>query len=178
MVTGYRPGALNRFGLDQQALAERHPGLVTASVSAWGTTGRWAGRRGFDSIVQAVSGIAMAESADGATPGVLPVQALDHSTGHFLSAAIIVALVEQRKHGGAFDVRMSLARTAHALLTSVDASADADETVVLPVIERQLARSGLSSLTYAPPVLAFADAPADYPRVGGAWGMDDAEWVS
>ena len=73
VVTGYRPGALARHGLNsRQALATIRPGVVVATLSAWGDTGPWGQRRGFDSIVQAASGIAMAESADGTTPGALP----------------------------------------------------------------------------------------------------------
>lgn len=177
LLTGYRPGALDRFGLAPRSLAERHPGLVTASVSAWGTNGRWAGRRGFDSIVQAASGIAMAESSDGVTPGALPVQALDHATGHFLAAGIALALLEQRRAGGSLDVRMSLARTAASLLSSTDLP-ESPADVALPTRERRLTGVGMSSLTYAPPVLAFAGAPSDYRHVGGRWGADVAEWVS
>src|SRR5690606_27326696 len=61
LVTGYRPGALGAFGLTTEELAARHPGLVVGRVSAWGHTGPWADRRGFDSIVQAASGIAVIE---------------------------------------------------------------------------------------------------------------------
>ena len=57
LLTGYRPGSLDRFGLD------RHPQLVHVSLSAWGTAGPWAGRRGFDSLVQVASGIAAACAA-------------------------------------------------------------------------------------------------------------------
>ncbi|NYF15644.1 crotonobetainyl-CoA:carnitine CoA-transferase CaiB-like acyl-CoA transferase [Microbacterium sp. AK009] len=160
VVTGYRPGALTRFGLNPGELAERHPGLITASISAWGTEGPWAARRGFDSIVQAVSGIATIESADGKTPGALPVQALDHATGHFLAAAIVQALGAQRQEGGSTDIRMSLARTAHALLTSAD-----------PATEP-------ASLITAPPPLAFPGAPEHYPVVGGEWGADAPDWLS
>lgn len=159
VVTGYRPGALARFGLEPEDLAARHPGLVTASVSAWGAHGPWAARRGFDSIVQAVSGIAMVESPDGETPGALPVQALDHATGHFLAAGIVRALGAQRREGGSIDIRMSLARTAHALLTSTDPATQA------------------AALVTAPPPLAFPGAPDHYPVVGGEWGADAAEWL-
>ncbi|WP_164861534.1 CoA transferase [Microbacterium sp. CPCC 204701] len=177
VLTGYRPGALARFGLDPQSLADRCPGIVTASVSAWGTSGRWAARRGFDSIVQAASGIAMIESADGEAPGALPVQALDHATGHFVAAGVALALVEQRRTGGSVDVRMSLARTAAALLSSTDLPEEPAE-VSLPSFERRLTGAGISSLTYAPPVLMFAGAPSDYRHVGRRWGADAAEWVS
>ncbi len=174
VLTGYRPGSLSRYGLDPETLAERHPGLVTASVSAWGWAGDWAHHRGFDSIVQAVSGIAAFESPDAATPGALPVQALDHSTGHFLAAAIALVLAEQRREGGSIDVRMSLARTAHALLTSPDPVGEPADGSALPFLERSL--GGGASLTYAPPVLAFVGAPDDYAHVGGRWGADPAEW--
>jgi len=174
LLTGYRPGSLSRYGLEPEALAQRHPGLVTASVSAWGWAGDWAPRRGFDSIVQAVSGIAVLEGADAATPGALPVQALDHSTGHFLAAAIALALAEQRREGGSIDVRMSLARTAHALLASSDPVGEPADRSALPALERRL--SAVASLTYAPPVLAFVGAPDDYAEVGGRWGADPAEW--
>lgn len=174
LLTGYRPGALDRFGLAPAQLAERHPGLVTAGVSAWGWIGPWAGRRGFDSIVQAATGIAVRESADGEMPGALPVQALDHATGHFLAAAITTALADQRAHGGSIDVRMSLARVAHALLDATGEDAGAGAAIPLPVRTRTLA--GGRRIDYAPPVLAFAGAPDDYPTVGGEWGVDAARW--
>ncbi|WP_055636412.1 CoA transferase, partial [Streptomyces griseoruber] len=76
VVTGYRPGALDRFGLSPEALAERRPGLVVAQVSAWGAYGPWGDRRGFDSLVQVATGIAAVEGSAG-RPGALPAQALD-----------------------------------------------------------------------------------------------------
>jgi crotonobetainyl-CoA:carnitine CoA-transferase CaiB-like acyl-CoA transferase len=177
LLTGYRPGALATFGLDPETLAEQHPGLVTGSVSAWGTSGPWAGRRGFDSIVQAVTGISHVESPDGVAPGALPAQALDHSTGHFLAAAITLGLIEQRASGGSIDVRMSLARVGHALLESPGGPTVAPPTIDSPPSRtRDLEGRGARSLTYAPPVLAFEGAPDDYPVVGGEWGTDPPRW--
>ena len=57
-VQGYRPGALAGRGFGADDLAGRHPGLVVVNVSAYGAAGPWGGRRGFDSLVQMVSGIA------------------------------------------------------------------------------------------------------------------------
>jgi len=116
LVHGYRPHALDRFGLGPQALAERHPGLVVVSLSAWGRRGPWGGRRGFDSIVQAASGIAMAESPDGDRPGALPCQLLDHGTGYLCAAAALQALTRQSARGGTRFRELSLARTAQWLL--------------------------------------------------------------
>ena len=122
LVHGYRPHALDRFGLDPQTLAERHPGLVVVSLSAWGSRGPWGGRRGFDSIVQAASGIAMAESPDGERPGALPCQLLDHGTGYLCAAAALRGLARQSVHGGTVFRELSLARTAHWLLGRADAA--------------------------------------------------------
>jgi len=121
LVHGYRPHALDRFGLTPGALAERHPGLVVVSLSAWGSTGPWGGRRGFDSIVQAASGIAVAESADGDRPGAMPCQLLDHGTGYLCAAAALRGLADQAVAGGTQVRELSLARTAHWLLGSAAA---------------------------------------------------------
>ncbi|EFC81265.1 CoA transferase [Parafrankia sp. EUN1f] len=110
LVTGYRPGAIEAFGL------RTPPGLVRARINAWGDAGPWAGRRGFDSIVQAAAGISLIESHDGVTPGALPAQALDHATGYFLAAAVIDALAARAIDGRGRDVVASLARTATWLL--------------------------------------------------------------
>ncbi|WP_333738954.1 CoA transferase, partial [Streptomyces sp. IBSBF 2806] len=111
VVTGYRPGALDRFGLSPEALAERRPGLVVAQVSAWGAYGPWSARRGFDSLVQVATGIAVTEGSV-ERPGALPAQALDHGTGYLLAAAVLRALTEQSYEGGSRFVRLALARTA------------------------------------------------------------------
>jgi hypothetical protein len=115
VVTGYRPGALEAFGLGDAQLAERHPHLVVASLSAWGRTGPWAERRGFDSLVQAACGIAWAEGRDGA-PGALPVQALDHATGYLLAAAVLRELAARRRGEAPRNLRLALAVTAADLM--------------------------------------------------------------
>ncbi|NEA87180.1 CoA transferase, partial [Streptomyces sp. SID14436] len=111
VVTGYRPGALDRFGLGPRALAERRPGIVVAQLSAWGAYGPWGDRRGFDSLVQVATGIAAAEGT-GERPGALPAQALDHGTGYLLAAAVLRALTDRSDTGGSRSVRVALARTA------------------------------------------------------------------
>ncbi|MBD0842417.1 CoA transferase [Streptomyces sp. TRM68416] len=123
VVTGYRPGSLDRFGLSPEALAERRPGVVVAQVSAWGAYGPWGGRRGFDSLVQVATGIAVTEGSR-ERPGTLPAQALDHGTGCLLAAAVLRALSEQYDEGGSRVVRLALARTA-LWLTSGSAAGEA-----------------------------------------------------
>ncbi|MBO3739174.1 CoA transferase [Actinoplanes flavus] len=115
VVTGYRPGALRRFGLAPDQIADRHPGTIVATLSAWGS-GPWAGRRGFDSLVQIATGIGWAVSPDGIRPGTLPCQLLDHATGYLLAAGILTALARRAAGGPATHVSVSLTRTATWLL--------------------------------------------------------------
>ena len=115
VVCGYRPGALDRFGLDPPSLIQRHPGLVAVYLAAWGHSGPWAGRRGFDSVVQAPTGIAAGQSGDGVEPGALPCQLLDHGTGYLAAAAAVDGIRRQSTEGGSHLRRLSLARTARWL---------------------------------------------------------------
>lgn len=176
LITGYRPGSLERFGFTREQIAERRPGLVVGSVSAWGTHGPWAGRRGFDSIVQAASGIAMVESEDGVTPGALPAQALDHSAGHFLAAGVIAALAAQRREGGTRFVDVALARVARALLDGPRWETKRAADVPRPALQRS--GGDPDELVTALPVLTYPGAPWAYPRIGGGWGLDAPEWIS
>ncbi len=116
VVTGYRPGSLRRLGLDEDQIAQQHPGTVLVSLSAWGTNGPWGDRRGFDSLVQIATGIGVASSPDGIRPGTLPCQLLDHATGYLLAAGALSALALRARTGQASHVSVSLSRTAQWLL--------------------------------------------------------------
>jgi crotonobetainyl-CoA:carnitine CoA-transferase CaiB-like acyl-CoA transferase len=182
VVTGYRPGALDRFGLSPRALAERRPGLVVAQLSAWGVDGPWAGRRGFDSLVQAATGIAAVEGS-AERPGALPAQALDHGTGHLLAAAVLRSLTDQTREGGSRFVRLSLVRTAAWLLDGVrpqgTEGARREHAGAYPGPEPWLAErdSPLGRLRYALPPVTYAGGPADWARPPGPWGADAAAWL-
>jgi crotonobetainyl-CoA:carnitine CoA-transferase CaiB-like acyl-CoA transferase len=117
-VHGYRPGALDALGFPPDERERIRPGLVDVAVDAYGWTGPWAGRRGFDSIVQSASGIAHAGmvAAGGDRPVPLPVQALDWSTGYLAAASAVAGLAQRAGTGRGSTWRLSLARTAHALL--------------------------------------------------------------
>ncbi|MGW3494888.1 CoA transferase [Streptomyces sp. NPDC001020] len=177
VVTGYRPGALDRFALAPEQLAERRPGLVVAQLSAWGAYGPWGGRRGFDSLVQVATGIAVTEGSVG-RPGALPAQALDHGTGYLLAAAVLRSLTDQTEEGGSRVVRLALARTAAWLLDGA-ARDDAEHAPAAydgPDAWLTEAGSVLGRLRYALPPVRFADGPDDWARPPGAWGADPARW--
>jgi CoA-transferase family III len=120
IVHGYRPGALERLSLGEADRRVLNSGLIDVSLCAWGWTGPWHGRRGFDSLVQMSSGIAKAgmgwKGADRPVP--LPVQALDHATGYLMAAAAIRGLTLRLREQRGIVAHLSLARTATALVGS------------------------------------------------------------
>ncbi|ALV36547.1 CoA transferase [Streptomyces sp. CdTB01] len=176
VVTGYRPGALDRFGLSPEALAERRPGVVVAQVSAWGAYGPWAGRRGFDSLVQVATGIAALEGSP-ERPGALPAQALDHGTGYLLAAAVLRALTEQSYEGGGRSVRLALARTAGWLVDGVEAGGHGEAAYDGPEPWLTETDSALGRLRHALPPVSFDGGPAGWARPPVPWGSAPARWV-
>lgn len=175
VLTGYRPGALDRYALTPRELAARRPGLVVARLSAWGRHGPWAGRRGFDSLVQAASGIAL-EEGGGASPGALPTQALDHGSGYLLAAGVLRSLTEQHTAGGARLVEVALAQTAAWLTHGLDAGpAPAPEGYAEGrwLTERATPRG---VLRHARPAVAYAGGPEDWAAPSGLLGADAPAW--
>lgn len=172
VVTGYRPGALSRFGLATDSLLRERPWLVCVTLSAWGAEGPWAHQRGFDSIVQAVTGIASTYGV-AHQPGALPVQALDHATGYLMAAAVIQLLAARPTSGGGA-AHLSLARTG-ACLQDLPAVNDAPSA---PSNDAWLTErdSSYGTLRYVrPPVLVDGEL-IDYPSPPDEYGAAPHRW--
>ncbi|MDQ1180391.1 CoA transferase [Rhodococcus sp. SORGH_AS_0301] len=197
VVGGYRPGSY----IDDHLRAHRPSGAIIGTVSAWGGRGPWARRRGFDSLAQAASGIANmcggkaggrsddggkaggrsddggkagGRSDDGGTtgvPGALPVQALDHASGHLLAAGIVDALTQRLDGGIGRTVSVSLARTA-AWLLDADGRVDTPADPVLPTDEHTVLHDDVRT---ARPALAEYD---DHPFPARPWGCDEPRFPS
>jgi crotonobetainyl-CoA:carnitine CoA-transferase CaiB-like acyl-CoA transferase len=133
---GYRPRALAALGFAAEDAARISPGIVYVSLSAYGSSGPWAERRGFDSLVQTATGFNHAEGqaagVDG--PKELPAQILDHVSGYLMAFGAMMARARQSREGGSWHVRVSLAQTGRWLwnlgrvadgLTTQDLKADA-----------------------------------------------------
>ncbi|WP_335943553.1 CoA transferase [Pseudomonas sp. G166] len=118
LLHGYRADALERLGYSAEQRRKMAPGLIDISLNAYGWSGPWQNRRGFDSLVQMSSGIAEAgmgwKQTDKPTP--LPVQALDHGTGYLMAASALVLLSRRLVSGQGGSARLSLARTAKLLI--------------------------------------------------------------
>jgi crotonobetainyl-CoA:carnitine CoA-transferase CaiB-like acyl-CoA transferase len=105
----YRPGTLAARGFSPEALAAMRPGIICVSLCAWGGSGPWRARRGFDSIVQSVSGMAHL-SARAGKPSYLPVSAVDYVSGYLMALGATVALARRAREGGSWLVSVALAR--------------------------------------------------------------------
>jgi crotonobetainyl-CoA:carnitine CoA-transferase CaiB-like acyl-CoA transferase len=178
VVTGYRPGALDRHGLSARELLDRHPGLIVAQLSAWGFDGPWAGRRGFDSLVQAASGIALLQAGADGRPGALPGQYLDHGTGYLLAAAVLRALTERHASGSGRLLRVALATTAGRLLDGLPAGDAPPPGGPAPAIGSRLAEtdSPMGRLRYALPPIDYDGAPATWSRPPSRPAADPPRW--
>ncbi len=113
VIDAFRPGALEQYGFGPHEIAAISANTSVVQVCAFDWVGPWAARRGFDSIVQSTTGIALAgmEMSDTETPTHLPVQVLDYATGLFAAAAAIRAVHRNRTVGGSSNAKLSLIRT-------------------------------------------------------------------
>jgi hypothetical protein len=117
-IHGYRPGALDGLGFDAAMRRNLAPGLVDVGLDAYGWSGPWAGRRGFDSLMQMSTGIADhgMRLVRKARPLPLPVQALDHATGYLIAATAIRGVTSRLENRTGTEARLSLARSAKLLI--------------------------------------------------------------
>lgn len=177
LVHGYRPGALDAL-VAPEMRAELAPKLIEICLDAYGWTGPWAGRRGFDSLVQMSCGIAEAgmrwQKAD--KPFPLPVQALDHATGYFMAAAAIASMTRALKGEGLATTRLSLARTAELL-----AEMSGDRTGGLKGSTADDLDTWIENTPWGPakrlkPAIQVAGSPMRWDRTATALGSAPARW--
>jgi hypothetical protein len=178
---GYRPRALASLGFSPEEAARINPGIVYVSLSAFGHTGPWAERRGFDSLVQTATGFNHAEGQaagiDG--PKELPAQMLDHATGYLMAFAAMMAKLRQSREGGSWHVRVSLAQTGRWLwnlgrvsngLATPDFAGDA----VAPFMTEM--PSGFGKLLAVSHSADLSKTPACWARPAMPLGSDAPHW--
>jgi crotonobetainyl-CoA:carnitine CoA-transferase CaiB-like acyl-CoA transferase len=183
---GYRPGALDRRGLSPQQLAQLRPGLVYISMCAFSHAGPWAARRGFDTVVQTVSGITLrqAELCPGPEPGpqFYPVSAIDYLTGYLMAFGAMVALVRRAREGGSWLVRLSLAQTGRWLVGLGEVPAAGLREVPKEFAPEEIARWSIDSdtpmgrLRHLRPVVSLSETPPYWARPSVPLGHHEPVW--
>lgn len=119
LIDGFRPGALAAKGFSADAMMAANPSLTIIDLSAFSNVGPWAGRRGYDSYVQAGIGLTAPETK-GEAPVRLSTQPLDYLTGALCAFGGVLSLL-LRPNTGSRHVEMSLARTGMWVSEMADA---------------------------------------------------------
>lgn len=116
MIHNFRPGVMERIGLDYASVAALNPRLVYAAVSGYGEEGPWRDKPGQDLLVQSLSGLAWLTGDAGAQGDAPPVPAgvslIDVLTGAHLVQGILAALLRRGITGRGGRVDVSLLESA------------------------------------------------------------------
>ena len=179
----YRAGSLARRGYGVEAVVARRPGIVYVTETAYGNFGPWQTKRGFDSNVQAASGIFQLHEnpAEPAAADKMPMAMNDYCTGYWGAYGVLEALQRRAREGGSWHVEVSLAQTARWLMrlgTVASAAAEPSRQSLFELAERYAERvpSAYGELGRLKFPIAFSETT---PRWSApVWpGTDEPEWV-
>jgi len=116
LVENFRPGSLDRLGLDYASLAAGHPRLVYCSISGFGHTGPRKGEAGYDAVMQAEGGLMSITGAADGPPFRLGVAIADVVSGMFAAQGIAMALLARERTGRGQAVDVAMLDSVAALL--------------------------------------------------------------
>jgi crotonobetainyl-CoA:carnitine CoA-transferase CaiB-like acyl-CoA transferase len=183
---GYRPGTLGNRGLSPEELSALRPGLVYVSLCAFSHAGPWASRRGFDTVVQNVSGITtrQGELFPGAEPGpqFYPVSAIDYLTGYLMAFGAMAALARRAREGGSWLVRISLAQTGRWLVGRGQVAEHELKDIAEEFTADELARWSIESQTpvgrlgHLKPTVQLSETPPYWARPSVPLGYNEPVW--
>ena len=183
---GYRPGTLAQRGLAPEDLAQLRPGIVYVSLSAFGRVGPWAERRGFDTVVQTVSGITdrQGELFPGAEPGpqFYPVSAIDYLTGYLMAFGTMVALGRRAREGGSWLVRISLAQIGKWLVDQGQVPEEQLRDAAAEFTPEEIDAWSITTevpggqLKHLAPTLQLSETPAYWARPTAPLGYHEPVW--
>ena len=183
---GYRPGTLGSRGFTPEALAQLRPGIVVVSLCAFSHAGPWASRRGFDTVIQTVSGMThrQGEVFPGAAPGpqFYPVSAIDFLTGYLMAFGAMVALKRRALEGGSWMVRISLAQVGRWLVERGQVAeaqlADVAKEFTPAELERwsMISNTPVGRLRHLGPVIRLSETPPRWDKPTVPLGYHQPVW--
>lgn len=99
LIENFRPGTLERWGLDYESLAATNPSLVLARVTGFGQTGPYSGRAGYGSIGEAMGGLRYVVGDPSAPPSRVGISIGDTLAAIFAALGVLSAIVERSRTG-------------------------------------------------------------------------------
>lgn len=193
-IQSYRPGAIDAHGLTPEKMVKLRPGIIRVDVSAYGHVGPWAGRKAWENIAQACTGISVDQGSYEA-PQLAPGFLTDYSTGYFAALGILAALIRRAREGGSYHVRVSLARGCMWYQDIGYVSKEKREKCIRP-FEEEKARvldpkigdgfndevelmetdTPFGHLTHMAPLTKYSETPGYWERPTVPLGYNRAEW--
>ena len=176
---GYRPGIMDKYGLNPEQLAEERPGIIYLSISCYGDGGPFSNRGGWEQIAQCTTGICLDNGDE--RPKLLPASACDYTTGYNGACGVLLALARRAREGGSYHVRVSLCRSGMHIYQQGH--------VRYPEAEMGLSRAELDSimiessgghgtLKHLAPVLGLSETKPYWDKPTPVLGSSRPEWLS
>ncbi|MCD8504711.1 MAG: CoA transferase [Burkholderiaceae bacterium] len=116
VVENWRPDIKKKLGLDYESLAKVNPRIILASISGYGQTGPYAGRPGFDQIMQGMGGLMSVTGFPDSGPVRAGLAVADMSAGLYAAIGILLALIEREQSGKGQWVQASLLHSQIAMM--------------------------------------------------------------
>jgi crotonobetainyl-CoA:carnitine CoA-transferase CaiB-like acyl-CoA transferase len=183
-VHGYRPGVFDQLGLGEAVREQARPDLIEVTHNAYGWTGPWAGRRGFDSTVFVSSGLLHESMRRGsadtpAAPGIVQHIIVDHCVGHVAAASVVRALTRRLTGGSGSRTRLSLA--GNTRLLGQTPAPDAEPLIPQALdgpFEDRVYNSIRGPVRRLMPPLSVAGQPFFWERPGEPYGSAEPLWAT
>lgn len=188
IIQAYRPGSLSARGFSPEALTKLNPRLIYANMSAFGPSGPWSQRRGFDSLVQTCSGMSAGEAecaGKGEVAQMAPYQVLDHAAGYLLATGICAAAYHRAQKGGSWVVNVSLAGAMKYLCSLGYYGGDVFDLPEVypskddvPVDMKEQRDTGFGKMTFIKHSAEVEGKRVGWDEMPKALGSDEPKWLS
>ena len=126
IVENFRPGGLQKYGLDYASIAAINPGIIYCSITGFGQTGPYANRPGYDFLIQGMGGLMSITGQPDGSPGAGPVKVgvavCDLFTGLFTANAALAALAYRHRTGEGQHIDCALLDSQVAMLANQSAN--------------------------------------------------------
>lgn len=108
VVHNFKPGVMERLGLDYESVKGIKPNIIYASISGYGDKGEWVAEPGQDLLLQAVSGLSWLSGATTDGPVPMGASVVDSIAGTYLAQGVLAALYQKNEHGVGSEVQVNM----------------------------------------------------------------------